>query len=145
MEFGDRTITEAGDPSVDELAERFGRVCTLVGEGELEEAACEADAEEIVTAILHALRGRAHLTQSALHQLLDALDDRMAAAGFGIVTRSSKGYQPLPGTSGGRPVIHRWTCPAAQPCGRFPSTELHPEAPVCAATGRPFVHGRVRL
>ncbi|MEV0640997.1 hypothetical protein AB0I77_39975 [Streptomyces sp. NPDC050619] len=130
---------------MDELAERLGRVCTLMGEGELEEAARQAGAEELVTAILTALRGGEPVSRSVLEQRLDTLDDRMAAAGFGIVTTAAKNYQSLPGAGGGRPVVHRWTCPAAHPCERVSSTELRPEAPVCAVTGRPFVYGRVRL
>lgn len=130
---------------MDELAERLGRLCALLTDDGWEEAVREAGAEEVVTEILDALRGRAHLTPSALGQRLDTLDDHMASAGFGNVTRSPRGYQPLPGSGGGRPVVHRWTCPAAHACGRVPSRERYPEAPVCAATGLPFVPGRVHL
>ncbi|MEU2930729.1 hypothetical protein ABZ636_37810 [Streptomyces sp. NPDC007251] len=130
---------------MDELAERLSRVCTLMGAGELEEAAREAGAAEVVGAVLAALRGDEPVARSVLERRLDTLDDRMAAAGFGIVTRAAKGLPTLPGNSPGRPVVHRWTCPAAHLCERVSSAELYPEAPVCAMTGRPFVYDRVRL
>lgn len=130
---------------MDELAERLSRVCALMGEGELEEAAREAGAAELVAAVLAALRGDEPMARSVLERRLDTLDDRLAAAGFGTVTRAARSFQALPGNGVGRPVVHRWTCPAAHPCERVSSAELHPEAPVCAMTGRPFVYGRVRL
>ncbi|MFG3288864.1 hypothetical protein ACGF3G_08655 [Streptomyces sp. NPDC048179] len=130
---------------MDELAERLGRVCTFMEEGELEEAAHEAGASDLVVAILTAVRGGQQASPSALERWLDSLDDRMAAAGFGVVTRAAKSYQPLPGTGGGRHVSHRWACPAAHPCERVASPELRPDAPMCAMTGRPFVYGPVRL
>ncbi|MCL7427088.1 hypothetical protein [Streptomyces sp. YS415] len=130
---------------MDELAERLSRVCTLMGAGDLEEAAREANATELLGAVLAALRGDEPMARSVLERQLDTLDDRMATAGFGIVTRAAKGMPTLPGNSPGRPVVHRWTCPAAHPCERLPSAELYPEAPVCAMTGRPLVYGRARL
>ncbi|MFG2776884.1 hypothetical protein ACGFY7_03365 [Streptomyces prunicolor] len=137
-------IAKAGGLSVDELAERLSRVCTLMGAGELEEAARAAGAAELVAAVLAALRGDEPMARSALERRLDTLDDRMAAAGFGIVTGATKGVPTLPGNSPGHPVVHRWTCPAAHPCELLASAELYPEAPVCAMTGRPFVYDRVR-
>ncbi|MFI6564202.1 hypothetical protein [Streptomyces sp. NPDC050534] len=130
---------------MDELAERLGRVCTFMEEGELEEAAREAGAQDLVAAILAALRAGEPASHLALERWLDSLDDRMAAAGFGVVTRDTKSYQPLPGAGGGHHVAQRWNCPAAHPCERVASRERRPEAPMCAMTDRPFVYGPARL
>ncbi|MCX5238665.1 hypothetical protein OG824_26035 [Streptomyces prunicolor] len=138
-------IAKAGGLSVDELAERLSRVCTFMGAGELEETARAAGAAELVAAVLAALRGDEPMARSVLERRLDTLDDRMAAAGFGNVTRGTRGMPTLPGNSPGHPVAHRWNCPAAHPCELLASAESHPEAPVCAMTGRPFVYGPSRL
>ncbi|NJP29586.1 hypothetical protein FLW53_36400 [Microbispora sp. SCL1-1] len=125
-------MRKAREP-VSEIAERIERVCTLLGDGELEACADQAGAGEILTRILAAL-GDSEYDDPALVRDLDALDGAMAECGFGAVTQPERVYQPLDGSGAGHPVVQAWVCPAHRRCSRVEPVAGTRQPPMCAAT-----------
>ncbi|MBB2910636.1 hypothetical protein FHS43_001899 [Streptosporangium becharense] len=118
-----------------DTADRIKRLCVLLEEDDIWDYTEEAGAGHILRQIVTAIGTGA--PDDTLRRRLDAIDDAMAAAGFGTVTRSARVFRPLPHARG-HPVVHAWVCPARVPCARAETHAGRGGPPVCAATGQPL-------
>ncbi|GLY94454.1 hypothetical protein [Actinoplanes sp. NBRC 103695] len=118
-----------------DVTDRIARLCILLqdpGAG-ADFAAAGADGvrQHLVTAMETAA------ADPELTAALDDLDERMAAADYGHVTRTTRAFRSLPGSRAQQ--IDVLVCPAPRPCSR-----VERDPATCALLGGPLRPHRMR-
>jgi hypothetical protein len=123
-----------------DVTDRLGRLCRMLGGGELARRAEQYQVAEQLERVLGALRSGTD--PERIRADLDALDEGFARNGIDGLTTGTRAYHPVPGTVGHQ-VLRGWVCPAARRCSRFTEEDTAaPDGgagPVCEALATPLV------